>query len=97
MRNPSQSLQSDLSGGAFYRVDRAKQFVDLFRIVISFQRNQAIADHLEMLLRFRLEELQDLVRHLFVLRQGIKVRARRRSDRGLIYVVPSQKLSWLRL
>jgi len=51
-------------------VNGSKEFVDLFRIVVAFQRDKAIADNLEMLLCFRLEKLKDFVRHRFVKRPG---------------------------
>ena len=75
----------------------AKEFIDLLRTVVAFQRNEAIADDLEMLFRFRLEELKDLVRHLFVQRQRVKVRARRRRGNGLVEFLHSESLThfWL--
>src|SRR5437879_2893354 len=75
MLNGSQSFQTDLCGGAFYCVNGAKQFVDLFRIIVAFKRDKAIADDLKVFLRFRLEELQYLIRNLVVRRQRIEVRA----------------------
>jgi hypothetical protein len=77
----------------FYRVNGAKQFVDLFRIVVALQRNKAIADNLEMLLRFRLEKLKDLVRHLVVQWQRVKVRPRRCSDNGLRDLLRGESLT----
>src|SRR5260370_8335092 len=50
-----------------------------------------------MLFRFRLEELKDLVRHLFVQRQRVKVRARRCRGYGLIEFLHKELLThfWL--
>src|SRR5260370_9412742 len=92
MRNGSQSFQTDLRGGAFYRVNGAKQFVDFFRVVVAFQRNKTIADYLEMLFRFRLEKLQDLVRNLIVRRQRIEVRACCRSANRGARLLPGESL-----
>jgi len=63
----------------------AKQFVDFFRVVVAFQRNETIADHLEMLFCFRLKKLQDLVRNLVVRRQRIESKSllpQRQSSRA---------------
>ncbi|HXM88440.1 MAG TPA: hypothetical protein VN916_03250, partial [Candidatus Acidoferrum sp.] len=60
MRDRAKPLQSDLSCRSLDRVDRAEQAIDLFGIVVAFQRDQAIADDLKMLFGFRLEELQNL-------------------------------------
>ena len=46
-----------------------------------------------MLFRFRLEELKDLVRHLFVQRQRVKVRARRCSGNGFIELLHRASLT----
>jgi len=46
-----------------------------------------------MLLRFRLEKLEDLVRHLVVQWQRIKVRARRCSDDGLMELLRGESLT----
>src|SRR5579859_2341652 len=58
----------------------AKQLVDLFRIVVAFERNQAVADHLQMLLRFWLEEFQYLVGHFVIRGQRVEVGAGRGGD-----------------
>src|SRR6266436_849448 len=97
MRNGSQSFQTDLCGGAFYRVNGAKQFVDLFRIVVAFKRDKAIADDLKVFLRFRLEELQYLIRNLVVRRQRIEVRACCRSDNRVARLLLSESLPQIRL
>ena len=46
MGNRSQSLEPDLRRRTLDRVNRAKQLVYFFRIVIAFQRNEAITDNL---------------------------------------------------
>ena len=58
-------------------MDRAKELIDFFGIVVAFERNQAIADHLQMLFGFRLEEFQYFVRHFFVRGERVKIGARR--------------------
>ena len=83
MGDGAEALQSDLSRGAFDRVNRAEKSIDLFGIVVAFQRNQAIADDLQMLFGFRLEKFQNL-RGDFVIRgQHIKVRAGHAGYRAL--------------
>ena len=69
----SQPLQADLSRRTFYSVNCPEKFINFFRIVVAFERQQAIADNLEMLFRFRLEEFQNLRRHLVVERQRVKI------------------------
>jgi hypothetical protein len=91
--NGPQSLQPDLSGGSFDRVNGAKQFVNLFRIIVSFQRNKAIADDLKMLFRFRLEKLKNLFRDLLVRRQCVEVRARRCGGYGLMEFLNGESLT----
>ena len=66
MRDAAQPLEAHLRRGSFHRVNRAEQTVDLFGIVVAFQRKQAIADDLQVLFGFRLEELQNLVGHFVV-------------------------------
>jgi len=78
-------------------VNGAKEFIDLLRIVVAFQRNKAIADDLEVLFRFRLEEFKDLVRHFFVQRQRVKVGARRCSGNGPIELLHNESLTHFRL
>jgi hypothetical protein len=39
MGNPAEPLQSNLRGRAFHRMNGAKQLIDLFRIVVAFERN----------------------------------------------------------
>ena len=59
MGDGAEPLQSDLRCGAFNGVNRAEKFVDFFRIVVAFEREQAVTDDLQMLFRLRLEELQN--------------------------------------
>src|SRR5579871_3000617 len=73
MRDRPQSLQSDLGSRAFHGVNRAEQLVDFFGVVISFEREQAVAHNLQMLFGFRLEEFQDLGGYVVVQRQGVKI------------------------
>jgi hypothetical protein len=73
VRDGAQAFQADLRGGAFYGVNRAEKAVDLFGVVVALQRNQAVADNLEMLFCFRLKEFEDFVGHFIIGRQGVKV------------------------
>ncbi len=66
-------MQSDLRGGAFYRVHGAEEAVDIFRIGIGFEREQAFGDGLEMLFGFGNEKFQDFGRDIAILRQMVNI------------------------
>src|SRR4029077_6880555 len=95
--NRSQSLQPDLRRRTLDGVNGAKQFVDLFRIVVAFQRNQAVTDDLKVLFRLRLEEFKNFVRNFVVRRQRVKIRSRRRRDNRLLKFLSGERLLGFRL
>ena len=76
MGNGAEAFQADLSRRAFQRVDGAEKLVNFFGIIVALQRNQTIADDLQMLFSLWLEKLQNFVGNVIVGRQEIKVRAR---------------------
>ena len=80
VRDSPQPLQTYLRGGAFYGVNGAEKFVDLFRTVIRFEREQAIADDLQMFFGFGLEEFQNFRGDFVVLRQGVEIGTGNRGD-----------------
>ena len=59
MSDGAEAFETDLRSGAFHRVNGAEKAIDLFGIVITFERNQAIADDLKMFLRFRAKEFEN--------------------------------------
>src|SRR5437660_740487 len=56
-------------------MDGAEEAIYLFGIIVAFQRNQAIADHLQVLFGFRLKEFENLVGNFIIGRQSIEVGA----------------------
>ena len=69
MSNGAEAFQTHLSRRAFQRVNSTEKLVNFFGIVVALQRNQAIADNLQMLLGLWLEKFQNLVGDVIVRRQ----------------------------
>ena len=69
----TQASQSDLCRRTFNGVDGAEEFVNFFRVVVALERNQAIADDLQMFFGFGLKEFQNLSRNLVICGQQIKI------------------------
>ena len=67
--------QSNLCSRTFYGVNSAKQAVNVFRIIVAFKREQAIAHNLQVFFGFRLEEFVNFVRHFVVGGQCIEIGA----------------------
>ena len=83
MRDCPETLQPHLRRRPFHRMDRPEKLIDFFWIACSFKRKEAIADDLEMLFGFRLEEFQNLAGHFVVHWQAVEVRPRHRGLRRL--------------
>ena len=66
-------FKPDLRRRTFDGVNGAKEAVDFFRIVVAFERKQAVADDLEMLFCFGLEKFQDFVGDVIVRGQGVEI------------------------
>ena len=80
MGDGAEALQADLRGRTFYRVNGAEETIDLFGIVVAFERDQAVADDLQMLFGFGLEEFQDFGADFVVGGQSVEVGAGERLD-----------------
>src|SRR5579862_218792 len=74
MGDRAEAFQSDLRGGTFHGVNRTEKTVDLFGIVVAFERNQAVADDLEMFLGFGLEKFENFGADFVIERQRIEIR-----------------------
>ena len=108
MRDCPETLQPHLRRRPFHRMDRPEKLIDFFWIACSFKRKEAIADDLEMLFGFRLEEFQNLAGHFVVHWQAVEVRPRHRGLRRLrfgklsgwlefrLFVVQPRWLRWKR-
>ena len=73
MGNRAEPAKADLRGRTFDGMNGAEKAIDFFRIVVAFERKQAIADDLEMLFGFGLEKFQDFVRDFIVRGQGVEI------------------------
>src|SRR6202140_5795526 len=93
MRDTAQALQANLRGGAFYGVNRAEQAIDLFPIVVAFQRNQAVTDNLQVFFGFGLKEFENLVGHFVIGRQSVKIGPGGGLFEGLLGVLLKSLLS----
>src|SRR5215472_6842318 len=56
VRDAAKTLEADLGGRTFDGVNGAEEPVDVFRIVVAFEREQAVTDDLQVLFGFGLEE-----------------------------------------
>ena len=79
MRDRREPVQADLRGRAFHRVHRAEQAVNVVRVGIAFERQQAFGDGLQMFFGLGNEELENFVRDIAILRQAIDVRNSREN------------------
>src|SRR6266852_2388777 len=75
VRDATKALESHLGGGTFYGVNGAEEAGDVFGIVVGFERDEAVADDLEMFFGFGLEEFEDFAGHLVVGWQGVEIGA----------------------
>ena len=73
MGDGGEAVEADLRGGALHGVHGAEEAVDIFRVGIGFEREQAFGDGLEMLFGFGNEKLQDFGRDIAILRQIVHV------------------------
>jgi hypothetical protein len=72
----AETPESYLRRGTFYGVDGTEEAIDFFGIVVAFERDEAVADDLEMFFCFRLEEFQNLIGNIVVVGQRVEIRAR---------------------
>src|SRR5215470_14607731 len=94
MSDATEALEADLSGRALDGVNGAEELVDFFRVVVAFERNQAIAYDLQVLFGFGLEEFENLVGNLVVCWEGVEIGSCGSSDR---FVFEGRKVrGWLR-
>ena len=82
MGHRGEPVQTDLRGGAFDGVHRAKQAIDLVRVGISLEREQAFGDRLQMFLGFGNEELEHFVGDFAILREAVRERSGREDGRN---------------
>src|SRR6202011_4821539 len=68
MGNGAQAFQADLCRRALQSVDSTEKLVNFFRIIVAFQRNQAVADDLQMVFSLWLEKFKNLVGDVIVQR-----------------------------
>ncbi len=71
MRDGRKTMQAHLRGRALYRVHRAEQAIDVFRVGIGFEREQTFRHGLQVLFGFGNEKFQDFVRNFAILRQMV--------------------------
>ena len=72
----TKTLQAHLRGGSLDGVNRAEQPIDLFGVVVAFERDQAIADNLKMFFGFWLEEFENFGADFVIERQARQSRSR---------------------
>src|SRR5262249_21796072 len=59
MRNTPEALEADLRRGTLDGVNRAEKLVDFVGVIVAFERDEAVADDLQVLFGFGLEELEN--------------------------------------
>ena len=82
MGHRGEPVQTDLRGGAFYGVHRAEQAIDVVRVGIPLEREQAFGDRLQMFLGFGNEELEHFVGDFAILREAVHERSGREDGRN---------------
>ena len=84
MGDGTETLEAYLRGGTLYRVNGAEEAIDFLGIVVAFEGDEAIADDLQMLFGFRLEEFEDFGTDFVVGWQRIEIGAGESGLRDLV-------------
>ena len=87
MSDATEALEADLGCGTFDGVNGAEEAVDIFRIVVAFEREQAVADDLEVFFGLRLEELENFVGDFVVCGKRVKVGTCLADVNGLCFLL----------
>ncbi len=74
-------METDLRGRTFYGVHRTEEAINVVRIGMAFEGQQAFGYGLQMLFGFGNEKFKDLIGHFTILRQRVRERSGRENRR----------------
>ena len=82
MGHGGEPVQTDLRGRTFHGVHRAEQAINVVRIGMALERQQAFGDRLQMFLGFGNKELKNFVGDFAILREAVNKRSAREYGRN---------------
>src|SRR6185437_15447405 len=68
-------METDLRGRTFYGVHRTEEAIDIVRVGMAFEGQQALGYCLQMLFGLGNEKFKDLIGHFTILRQRVRERS----------------------